>query len=56
MNIKWLGQKSHLDTNSLQVEWLGIEHVKQRVATRWNLEAGDIHRTHVLKAQQASGT
>ena len=29
MNIKWLGRKSHLDTNSLQVEWLGAEDVKQ---------------------------
>ena len=29
MNIKWLGQKSHLDTNNLQVEWLGAEDVKQ---------------------------
>ena len=23
MNIKWLGRKSHLDTNNMQVEWLG---------------------------------
>ena len=29
MNIKWLGRKSHLDTNSLQVEWLGAEDAKQ---------------------------
>ena len=29
MNIKWLGRKSHLNTNSLQVEWLGAEDVKQ---------------------------
>ena len=29
MNIKWLGQKSHLDTNNLQVEWLGAEDAKQ---------------------------
>ena len=31
MNIKWLGRKSHLDTNSLQVKWLGAEDVKQEV-------------------------
>ena len=29
MNIKWLGQKSYLDTNSLLVEWLGAEDAKQ---------------------------
>ena len=29
MNKKWLGRKSHLDTNSLQVEWLGAEDTKQ---------------------------
>ena len=29
MNIKWLGRKSHGDTNSLQVEWLGAEDAKQ---------------------------
>ena len=31
MNIKWLGQKSHLDTNNMQVEWLGAEDTKQEV-------------------------
>ena len=31
MNIKWLGRKSYLDTNSLQVEWLGAEDAKQEV-------------------------
>ena len=31
MNIKWLGRKSHLDTNSLQVEWLGTEDGKQEI-------------------------
>jgi len=31
MNIKWLGQKPHLDTNSLQVEWLGAEDMKQEI-------------------------
>ena len=29
MNIKWLGRKSCLDTNSLQVEWLGAEDMKK---------------------------
>jgi hypothetical protein len=28
MNIKLLGQESHLDTNNLQVEWSGVEDVK----------------------------
>ena len=31
MNIKWLGQISHLDTSILQVEWLGAEDTKQEV-------------------------
>jgi hypothetical protein len=31
MNIKWLGRKSHSDTNSLQVEWLGAEDAKQEI-------------------------
>ena len=31
MNIKRLGRKSYLDTNSLQVEWLGAEDAKQEV-------------------------
>jgi hypothetical protein len=29
MNIKWLERKSYLDTNSLEVEWLGAEDAKQ---------------------------
>ena len=29
MNIKWLGQKSYLDINNLQVEWLGAEDTKR---------------------------
>ena len=31
MNKKWQGRKSHLDTNSLQVEWLGAEDAKQEI-------------------------
>ena len=31
MNIKWRERKCHLDTNNLQVEWLGAEDTKQEV-------------------------
>ena len=31
MNIKLLGQISHLDTSVLQVEWFGDEHAKEEV-------------------------
>ena len=31
MNIKWPERKSYLDTNNLQVEWLGAQDAKQEV-------------------------
>jgi hypothetical protein len=31
MNIKWLARISYLDSNILQVEWLGAEDMKQEV-------------------------
>jgi hypothetical protein len=31
MNIKWLRRKSYLNTNNLQVWWLGAEDAKQEV-------------------------
>ena len=31
MNIKWLGRKSHSDTNNLQVQCLGAKDTKQEV-------------------------
>ena len=45
MNIKWLVRKSYLDTNSLQVEWLGAEDAKQddRGSSVGGREARDFH-------------